>query len=282
MAVRDHSGKVVVVTGAGSGIGQAIARSFGRRGARLVLADINPDALAGSCDEFDAMGCRTVSRVVDVRNPDDVASLCESTFEEMGRCDVLLNNAGVAMFGYMENTSLEDWHWVLDVNLWGVIHGCHFFYPRMIEQGGGGHIVNIASAAGLGLIPTQTAYCASKYGVVGFSETLRGEAALHGIGVTAICPSLVTTNIAKSVRWRMETPGSPNEQHLTEKSVRLSDRRNYSPDNVGERVVRAVEKNKGIMPVGAEAYLMDYAHRLAPSLGRLWQMITIKILQRTL
>ena len=246
-----------------------------------MLADINADALGESCDEFSAMGCRTVSRVVDVRNPDDVASLCESTYEEMGRCDVLVNNAGVAMFGYMENMSLEDWHWVLDVNLWGMIHGCHFFYPRMIEQGGGGHIVNISSAAGLGPIPTQTAYCASKYGVVGLSETLRGEAALHGIGVTAICPSLVTTNIAKSVRWRMETAKSPTGEHLTAKSVRLSDRRNYSPDKVGEHVVRAVEKNKGILPVGAEAYLMDYAHRLAPSLGRLWQMIMLRIIQRS-
>jgi len=246
-----------------------------------VLADINEGALGGFCDEFGAMGCATLARVADVRNPDEVASLCESTYEEMGRCDVLVNNAGVAMFGYMENTSLEDWHWVLDVNLWGVIHGCHFFYPRMIAQGGGGHIVNISSAAGLGPIPTQTAYCASKYGVLGFSETLRGEAALHGIGVTVICPSLVTTNIAKSVRWRMETAKSPTGEHLTAKSVRLSDRRNYSPDKVGEHVVRAVEKNKGILPVGAEAYLMDYAHRLAPSLGRLWQMIMLRIIQRS-
>jgi NAD(P)-dependent dehydrogenase (short-subunit alcohol dehydrogenase family) len=181
---------VVVVTGAGSGIGRAIARSYAKRGADLVLADINEESLLDAKREFESPGIRVYAQVTDVTMADDIASLCENSYRIMGRCDVLVNNAGVAMFGLVEQTSLSDWKWLLDVNLWGVIYGCHYFYPRMIEQGGGGHIVNVSSAAGLGPIPAQVAYCASKYAVVGLSETLRGEGALNGIGVSVICPSL--------------------------------------------------------------------------------------------
>jgi NADP-dependent 3-hydroxy acid dehydrogenase YdfG len=273
---------VVVVTGAGSGIGRAIARSYAKRGADLVLADINEESLLDAKREFESPGIRVYAQVTDVTMADDIASLCENSYRIMGRCDVLVNNAGVAMFGLVEQTSLSDWKWLLDVNLWGVIYGCHYFYPRMIEQGGGGHIVNVSSAAGLGPIPAQVVYCASKYAVVGLSETLRGEGALNGIGVSVICPSLVNTNIPQSVRWRMTTKNCPTEELFIQKSAALATRRNYSADNVGERVVRAVERNKGIVKVGPEAYLMDYAHRLFPSIGRVWQIMALKVMNRTL
>ena len=150
-------------------------------------------------------------RVVDVSVAADVESLCDNVYREMGRADVLCNNAGIGIAGRFEDVSLGDWEWALGVNLRGVLHGCHFFYPRMIAQGGGGHIVNTASGAGLAPLPLMTAYCCSKYAVVGFSETLRAEAAPHGIGVSAICPGVVDTPITRSAklcsRTERSTPG---------------------------------------------------------------------------
>jgi short-subunit dehydrogenase len=130
-------------------------------------------------------------------------------------------------------------------------------------------------------VPTQVVYSASKYAVVGLSEALRGEAALHGIGVSVICPGFVSSNIAKSVRWRLETEHCPSEQHLVDKSTRIMERRDFSPDIVGERVVWAVERDKGVVPVGAETYLLDYIHRLFRFAGRPLQKAIIRAMQKT-
>jgi short-subunit dehydrogenase len=129
-------------------------------------------------------------------------------------------------------------------------------------------------------VPAQTAYCASKYAVVGLSEVLRGEGALHGVGVSVVCPSIVTTNIPQSVRWRMTTDRCPTERHMTDRSEALSRWRDHSPDSVAERVVRAVEKNKGIVRVGAESYVQDYSHRVIPAAFRLWQVLALRLIKR--
>ncbi|MBC7230977.1 MAG: SDR family NAD(P)-dependent oxidoreductase [Actinobacteria bacterium] len=259
--MRDLRGKAVVVTGAASGIGKEMALAFARRGARLAVADIDEKGLLDLRGELERMGADVHHRVVDVSDPGQVESWCEEVYAEFGRVDVLCNNAGVAVGGLFEDVTLDDWRWIVGVNLWGVIHGCHFFYPRMIAQGGGGHIVNTASGAGLAPLPFLTAYCCTKYAVVGFSETLRAEAALHGIGVSTVCPGVVDTPITRAAKLVSRTERSAPRE-LQEKIVRIYRRRHYTPDRVAAAAVKAVEKNRGVVPVCPETYLGDWLHRL--------------------
>jgi NAD(P)-dependent dehydrogenase (short-subunit alcohol dehydrogenase family) len=264
--VKDFNGKAVVVTGAASGIGREMALAFARRGARLAVADIDEARLLGVKGEMETMGNQVNSWVVDVSRAEAVKDFCDDVYREMGRVDVLCNNAGIGMGGKFEDTTLEDWQWIVGVNLWGIIHGCHYFYPRMIEQGGGGHIVNTASGAGLAPLPIMVPYCCTKYAVVGFSETLRAEAALHGIGVSAICPGIVITNITKVARITSDTNKSTAQEFL-EKLDRIYVKRNYTPDRVAAAAVKAVERNKGVVPVCPETYVGDYLHRISRKLN---------------
>lgn len=253
-------GKVVVVTGAASGIGREIALAFANRGARLALADVNGEGLEAVCAESRSLGCAVFAQLVDVSRADEVRDFCDNVYREMGRVDVLCNNAGVAVSGYLEDIPLGDWEWIVGVNLWGVIHGCHFFYPRMIEQGGGGHIVNIASGGGLFPLPGSIPYSTTKHAVVGLSETLRAEAALHGIGVTAICPGFVLSGLFSGSR--QNTPRADmSEEEAIRRTEELLEKLGRTPVKVAKAVVSAVEKNKGLVRIFTEAYIADYLHR---------------------
>jgi len=263
--MRNFNGKVVVVTGAASGIGREIALAFARRGAALAIADIDVAGMEGVREELDVLGSDTYAQAVDVSLAEQVRDFCDGVYREMGRVDVLCNNAGVAVGGWMEDTSLEDWEWVIGANLWGVIYGCNFFYPRMIEQGGGGHIVNTASGAGLLPLPITIAYNTTKFAVVGLSETLRAEAALHGIGVSVLCPGFIATNVVRNARVVSGTNrSSPAE--VKDKIERFFTRRNYTPDQVAAAVVKGVERNKGVIVVGPETHLGDFSMRLSRGL----------------
>ena len=263
--MKDFNGKVVVVTGAASGIGREMARAFARRGARLAICDIDAEGLGAICQELESMGCTNYSQVVDVSVASQVKDFCDAIYREMGRVDILCNNAGVAVGGWMEDIPLEDWEWQIGPNLWGVIYGCHFFYPRMIEQGGGGHIVNTASGAGLVPLPLTAPYNTTKFAVVGLSETLRAEAAMHGIGVSAVCPGVVNTNVVRNARIVSSTKRSSAEE-LKQKVQRLFKFRNYKPSKVAAAVVKGVERNKPIIVVGPETYMGDFTIRSSRSL----------------
>jgi NAD(P)-dependent dehydrogenase (short-subunit alcohol dehydrogenase family) len=262
---EDFSGKVVVVTGAASGIGRETALTFARRGARLSLCDVDEEGLRDVRREAEACGCPE-ARVeeVDVSDRCQVERFCENTYSELGRVDVLVNNAGVGMGGKFEDASLEDWEWIMGINLWGEIYGCYYFYPRMIKDGGG-YIVNVASGASIAPLPFMTAYCATKSGVKGFSETLRAEARLHNIGVSAICPGFIRTNITKNTRYFTD-----DDRKFGERVDRFYEWRNYPPSKVASAILKAVEKNRGVVLVGPETYMEDATYRLS---RRFWQML---------
>lgn len=193
------TGKVAVVTGGASGIGRAMASRFVAEGMHVVIADIEDEPLAATAAEIGALGVHT-----DVTDHDSVAALADLTMERFGAVHVVCNNAGVGGGGLIKDLTLKDWKWVVDVNLWGVVHGLTSFLPHLLANRDGGHVVNTASVAGLVAGPGIGPYNAAKAGVVSISETLRAELAAEGspVRVSVLCPGYVRTNIFTSQRNR--------------------------------------------------------------------------------
>jgi NAD(P)-dependent dehydrogenase (short-subunit alcohol dehydrogenase family) len=227
--VRD---KVVVITGAGSGIGRATARLFGGLGARLHLVDVDGAAVEAVCAEIGSATPHTV----DCSDAAAVEALAERVFAAEGRVDVLHNNAGIGHAGELEATTTDDWRRVIEVNLLGVAYGMQAFAPRMLRQGGGGSIVNTASAAGLFGIPEMAPYCASKWGVVGMTEALDTELRPRGVRVSAVCPGIIDTPITRNAVLR----GRAADRR--EEAVELYRKRGASAEDVARTVLEAVRK----------------------------------------
>lgn len=209
--MKNLDGKVAVVTGGASGIGRAVATRFAEAGMRVVLADIQEDALDRTASELAAAGHQVIGVRTDVSVGESVEALAATVMAEFGAVHVLHNNAGVGVGGYLWTHTQRDWEWVLGVNLWGVIHCVRVFVPLMISQGEPAHIVNTASMAGLISVPGLGAYNVSKHGVVTLSETLERDLRIAGvpIGVSVLCPGLVMTNIFESHRNR---PGDISDE----------------------------------------------------------------------
>jgi NAD(P)-dependent dehydrogenase (short-subunit alcohol dehydrogenase family) len=211
--VENLDGKVAVVTGAASGIGAALAAGFVAAGCRVMLADVERAPLETTAAALSTEGGSVEAVVTDVSDAAAVDALAAATIDRFGQVDVLCNNAGVSTFDTIEQQTLDDWRWVIDVNLWGVVHGIHSFLPHMRRQGTAAHIVNTASVAGLlSGLPFLGPYSVSKVGVVSISETLRIEMAMAGapIGVSVLCPSSVDTRVldAERNRPRALAPGA--------------------------------------------------------------------------
>jgi short-subunit dehydrogenase len=274
--MKDLKDKIVVITGAASGIGLEMARAFAREGAKLVLADINAAGLDDVKRDFEALGRSVHTFVLDVTKKEQIKDFCDKVYETMGRVDVLCNNAGVGWAGKFEDWPLDAWEQIIAINLWSVIYGCHYFYPRMIKQGGGGHIVNTASGAGLHPAPLLTAYCTTKHGVVGFSETLRAEAALNGIDVTCVCPGIVKTNITVTGKVFSRTANSTADQ-LREKLDALYIKTAMKPDYVAEKIVKAVKKNTAVLRIGPDEFFNDNLHRISRAAHSFVTQKTIKL-----
>ena len=260
MDVRDLSGKTVLVTGAGSGIGRESAIAFGSRGADLVICDVDEAGLAQTEETLTTTGRSVLSRRVDVANPEEMRAFAEEVHEQVRALDILMNNAGVGLAASFLDTSLEDWDWLLRINLRGVIHGCHFFLPPMVSRGVGGHVVNVASLAAYMPSEELSAYTTSKYAVLGLSEALRNELHRHRIGVTAVCPGVINTNLTGNSRMR----GAADAPGERERLAQTYKRRNYGPERVASNVLKAIQRNRTVAPISPESWIIYYLKRLAP------------------
>ncbi|MEV0275158.1 SDR family oxidoreductase [Streptomyces sp. NPDC050610] len=257
------AGQLVLVTGAASGIGRATAFAFAEAGARLVAVDRDAEGAARTAELARLIGAPAAwAEAADVGDEQAMEKLADRVAAEYGVVDVLVNNAGIGLSGSFMSTSAEEWRKVLDVNLWGVIHGCRVFGKQMADRGQGGHIVNTASAAAYQPSKALPAYSTSKAAVLMLSECLRAELAGQGIGVSAICPGLVNTNITATTRF---TGVSEDEQKRRQaKSSRLYGIRNYPPEKVADAILKAVVRNQAVVPVTPEARGAHFLSRFAP------------------
>ena len=255
-------GKLALVTGAASGIGRETALALARAGADLALCDLNEAGLEETAAATRALGRQAVTRRVDVARADDVRAFAEQVHRAHEAVDILVNNAGVGLGGGTLDTSLEDWAWVLSINLWGVIHGCHFFIPPMVKRGRGGHVVNVSSAAGFLAAAQLAAYSTTKFAVFGLSEALRDELHPYGIAVTTVCPGIINTPITTSARMR----GAAATPEARAALVEFYRRRNYGPERVAAAILKAIARRRAVAPVSPEARVMYVLKRLAPNL----------------
>jgi NAD(P)-dependent dehydrogenase (short-subunit alcohol dehydrogenase family) len=245
--MRDLVGKVAVVTGAASGIGRALAERCAGEGMRLVLADVEEAPLAAVAEGLRAQGCEVEDTVADVRESaalEDLADRCQARF---GGAHLLCNNAGVAVGGPLWEVAEEDWSWILDVNLVGVIHGIRAFLPRMIADGEEGHVVNTASIAGLTCPALVGPYNVTKHAVVALSESLLNDLRVSGsrIGVSVLCPGWVQTRIHESDRNRPgPLPEIPEEIEMMRKMVGDFIAGGVPPKQIADAVLDAVRENR--------------------------------------
>jgi NAD(P)-dependent dehydrogenase (short-subunit alcohol dehydrogenase family) len=242
--------RVAVVTGAGSGIGRALAKHAAREGMRVVIADVELSALEESAAEVESAGAEVVVVPTDVSRADQVDALADLAYERFGAVHVLCNNAGVFQAGITWQRELADWEWVMGVNFWGVLHGIRSFVPRMIEAGDEGHVVNTSSVAGLITGGYSAPYIASKFAVLALTECLAHDLRAEGTGVGAsvLVPGLVDTKIAYSTRNRPDEPPSEAQapdHHLVEQALRdMLERGGRPPDEVAALVFDAVRSGR--------------------------------------
>ena len=271
--MRTFDGKVTVITGAGSGIGRALALDVATRGAVLALSDQDEVGLLETAEQAKARTDREV-RVdkLDVRDAAAMHDYAGSVAEELGRVNVVVNNAGVALHGDFEEVSYEDFAWVMDVNFWGVVRGSKEFLPHLIASGDG-HLVNISSLFGLLGMPGQTAYNASKFGVRGFTEALRQELliAKHPVQVTCVHPGGIKTAIARNARATVS--------HDQAEVARFFDTRlaKTTAEKAADTIVRGVLANKPRVLVGSDAKVLDVGVRL---LGARYQRLVATVAGR--
>lgn len=260
--MTDIAGKTAFITGGANGIGLGIAKALAARGANVMLADINEEALVAAKAGFGDMNVRVETALCDVARLEAMQAAAKRTVEAFGKVHIIVNNAGVGLGGQPGEIAHEDWQWVVGINLMGVVHGVETFAPLIKEHGEGGHIVNVASMAGHIAPPGMGPYNATKFAVVGYSEGLRGELAGDGVGVSVLCPGWVNTNIHNSSAGRpsggvdLDTP----EHAAMEQVIRSG----MPAEQVGEWTADCIADNR----------LYIFTHQeMAPAIDARYQMI---------
>ena len=273
--MRTLDDKVCVVTGAGSGIGRGLALNLAGRGARLALSDVDDAGLAATVDQVRAAGARDVrSDHLDVADREAFASYAASVADHFGRVNVVVNNAGVALAGNLEDLEYADMDWIIGVNFWGVVHGTKEFLPHLIASGEG-HLVNISSLFGLVSMPGQSMYNASKYAVRGMSEAVREEMLIagHPVGVTVVHPGGIKTAIARNARVSFREDKEKTAKLFDEKLAKMT------PERAAEIIVRGILHNRARVLVGLDAHAV---HHLAKLTGSRYQDLVAKAGKRVL
>ena len=250
-----EDGRRVFITGSASGLGRAMARRFAREGCRVAVADVNDARAMEAAEEVETAGGEALVLHCDITSDASVSDAAAEVDRAWGGVDVLINNAGVAAAGTVIDTSMEDWSWMLDTNLLGAVRMCRALVPSMQAQRYG-HVINVASAAGIVQSPGMASYNVAKAGMIALSETLRNEVRRFGIGVTVVCPSFFATNLMES--YRGPTTG------VKEMADKLMRRSSLDADDVADAVYRALEKDELFVFAHNEARLAYHFKRLMP------------------
>lgn len=253
--MKDLHGRVAVVTGASSGIGRATAARLAGEGCVLALVDIDGVRLEETARLVEAAGVRSSRHLADVSDASQMAALPREIVEEHGRVNILVNNAGVSVLKTFEDHSLDDFQWLIGINFWGVVHGCKFFLP-VLREADEAHIVNVSSMFGFIGVPGQSSYCASKFAVRGFSESLWAELRHTQVGVTSVHPGGVATGIARGVRVSHEAQRAQLQKGMKKYG--------HPPEDVASAIVRGIRGNKLRVRSGAESFAVDWLKRLGP------------------
>lgn len=252
--MKDFRNKVCVITGAGSGIGCALALNLAGQGARLAVSDINQEAIEETASRARQRGAEVESYVLDVSSREAVFAHADAVLERFGAVNLVVNNAGVAVAKTVQDMPIEDIEWLMGINFWGVVYGTKAFLPAL-SASGDGHLVNISSVFGMIAVPTQSAYNAAKFAVRGFTEALRQELLADGSGVQVSCvhPGGIRTNIARAARSSDQTPDELGEAF--ERIARMT------PEKAAEIILAGVQRNRGRIFVGADARALDLMQR---------------------
>jgi butyryl-CoA dehydrogenase len=270
--VQDFTGRVAAITGAGSGIGRALAQDLAGRGCHLALCDIDEVGLAGTVTSCEGTGVKVTSQRVDVADRAAVEAWADQVVDEHGKVNLVVNNAGVALGASIEHMSYDDLEWLMGVNFWGVVHGTKAFLPHL-QAAGEGHIVNLSSVFGLISIPSQSAYNAAKFAVRGFTDALRMELDIAdgGVSATTVHPGGIKTNIARSARLHetvVAMAGSLEQAHDGFDKIART-----SPEKAAAKILAAVQADKRRVLVGLDAHAIDLISRLP---GVLHQWVLVK------
>ncbi len=254
------AGQVAAITGAGSGIGRALAVQLAQRGCHLAIADIKPEELQQTAVLVTAQGVNCSTHVLDVAKREAVAEFADDVVEQHGGVNLVINNAGVTLIDSADKVLYSDFEWIMNINFWGVVYGSKAFLPYL-RQAQTGHIVNVSSLFGLMSLPLQSAYSASKFAVRGFTESLKMELAGSSVGVSCIHPGGIKTSITTNSRVGEHALGGSKEKLFADFDKAAI----TSPERAAEQILRGVEKDQRRVMVGRDAKIMDWVVRHFPN-----------------